>query len=296
MRNRTSFGRPVWREGDTVGSKFAKGFAHFADGMMPGISPVDFEADLSSPTNLSVRFRDFPRAIASSLPTDPRFAVTKQGYRVDAAQEFTEALTGAKSLKPRIDRVLYYRALEAGRDVRDAGGIFTSIAKGRGNVDAERLTQAYITANEQRFKALRDLNMAVEDARTLGLSTAEIIKPLRDAKTPYLNFLMADRFKAFFPSSETISIALQGNENKLANPIDFGEIVESYGQFEGSLFRPQAAAEAEAMQEQQQQAPSSAQSVPETPPAQPTTPPQAIVSRGVQALRDLELRKLLGVQ
>ncbi len=58
-------------------------------------------------------------------------------------------------------------------------------------MDAEKITQAYITANEQRFKALRDLNMAIEDAKTLGLSTAEIVKPLKDAKTPNLNFLMA---------------------------------------------------------------------------------------------------------
>ena len=221
--------------------------------------PFDVTTSPSSafPLSLDLRMRDLPRAVASTVAGDEKLGVSRQGYRLDPAQEFTEALTGVKSLKPRVERVLYYRAQEAGRNVRDAGGIFTSIAKERGNVDAETLTQAFITANEQRFKALRDLNMAVEDAKTLGLSNAEIIKPLRDAKTPYLNFLMADRFKAFFPSKETISIALQGNEDKLANPIDLREIAKNYGQLQGTLFRPQAAAEAEAIREQQQQAPGS---------------------------------------
>ena len=295
-RNKTSFGRPIWRERDPLGTKFAKGFAHLSDGIMPGISPVDFEADVGSPVfGLNLRLRDFPRAVATVLPTDARLGVTKQGFAIDPAQEFTEALTGVKSLKPRIDRVLYYRALEAGRGVRDAGGIFTSLAKQRGSVDAEKLTKAFITANEQRFKALRDLNMAIEDARTLGLSTAEIVKPLRDAKTPNLNFLMAGRFNAFFPSAETISIALQGNEDKLANPIDFGALGEAFGQFQGSRFRPQAAAEAQAAQAPVAPPPTQPQPAPSIAPTQPSTAPMSLFDRGVDALRQIELNKLLGI-
>jgi len=295
-RNKTSFGRPIWRERDPLGTKFAKGFAHLSDGIMPGISPVDFEADVGSPVfGLNLRLRDFPRAVATVLPTDARLGVTKQGFAIDPAQEFTEALTGVKSLKPRIDRVLYYRALEAGRGVRDAGGIFTSLAKQRGSVDAEKLTKAFITANEQRFKALRDLNMAIEDAKTLGLSTAEIVKPLRDAKTPNLNFLMAGRFNAFFPSAETISIALQGNEDKLANPIDFDALGKAFGEFQGSRFRPQAAAEAQAAQAPVAPTPTQPQPAPSIAPTQPSTPPMSLFDRGVDALRQIELNKLLGI-
>ena len=110
------------------------------------------------PFSLSLGLRDFPKAVASVATQDAKLGVTKQGYRLDPVQEFTEALTGVKSIKPRVDRVLYYRALEAGKNVRDAGGIFNQVAKTRGNVDAETTTQAFITANEQRFKALRDLN------------------------------------------------------------------------------------------------------------------------------------------
>ena len=295
-RNRTSFNRPVWNESDTLGTKYAKGFAHLADGITPGISPVDIEADVDSPVlGLNLRLRDFPRAVATVLPTDARLGVTKQGFAVDPAQEFTEALTGVKSLKPRVNRVLYYRALEAARNVRDSAAIFNQVAKQRGAVDAEKITQAYITANEQRFKALRDLNMAIEDAKTLGLSTAEIVKPLRDAKTPNLNFLMAGRFKAFFPSAETISIAMQGNEDKLANPIDFGALGQAFGEFQGSRFRPQAAAEAQAAQAPAAPPPTQPQPTPQIAPTQPSTPPMSLFDRGVDALRQIELNKLLGI-
>ena len=153
IRNNTTFNRPIWRETDTLGTKVGKGFAHFADGLMPGFSPVDFTTSPTSiaPGSLSFTLRDFPRAVASAAMGDEELGVSKQGYRLDPAQEFTEALTGVKSIKPRTERVLYYRALEAARNVRDAAGIFNQVAKTRGNVDAETTTQAFITANEQRF-------------------------------------------------------------------------------------------------------------------------------------------------
>ena len=301
IRNNTTFNRPIWRETDTLGTKVGKGFAHFADGLMPGFSPVDFTTSPTSiaPGSLAFTLRDFPRAVASAAMGDEELGVSKQGYRLDPVQEFTEALTGVKSIKPRTERVLYYRALEAARNVRDAAGIFNQVAKTRGNVDAETTTQAFITANEQRFKALRDLNMAIEDAKTLGLSTAEIVKPLREAKTPNLGMVMSGRFKAFFPSSETIKIAMRGREDKLSNPLDMSAIGEQRAQFQGAPFRPQAQAEEQAARaEALQQAPAP-QGTPQSAPTQPSTAPVApqmpsLFNRAAQFLRQQEEEKLMG--
>ena len=95
-------------------------------------------------------------------------------------------------------------------------------------------------------------------------------------------------------NSETISFALQGNEDKLSNPLKMRDITAQYREFQGKPFRPKA------MQE--------AQNVRQLPvlPAQPSTPPvqqseiepaepASLFNRGTQALRDLELRKLLGI-
>jgi len=304
IRNNTTFNRPIYREADTLGTKFGKSFAHLADGLMPGFSPIDITTSPTSivPGSLSFTLRDFPRAVASVASGDAELGVSKQGYRLDSAQEFTEALTGVKSIKPRVERVLYYRALEAARNVRDAAGIFNQVAKTRGNVDAESTTQAFITANEQRFKALRDLNMAIEDAKTLGLSTSEIVKPLKEAKTPNLGMVMSGRFNAFFPSSETIKIAMQGNEDKLSNPLDISAIGEQFTQFQGAPFRPQARAEEIAAQEAAAQPAPPPQPAPQTAPAQPSaapTPPVApqlpsLFNRAAQFLRQQEEEKLLG--
>ena len=294
-RNKTSFGADIWLETDPLGLKMAKSFAHLSDGIMPGISPVDIKGDVSSSIGyLDLTARGFPKAIGSVLGVNPEQTVDRQGYQIDPAQEFAEALTGVKSLKPRLDRVLYYRGLEAAREVRDAARIFNQVAKTRGSKSAEDITQAYITANEQRFKALRNLNMAVEDAKTLGLTTPEIYRPLKEAKTPNLNYLLAGRFNAFFPSSETMAFAYRSDEDKLANPFNMSDIGAAYSDFQGRRFRPEAAAEQEA------QAAPPAQPVQSPPAITPSVPtqqqPQSLFGTGTQALRDLELRKLLGVQ
>ena len=94
----------------------------------------------------------------------------------------------------------------------------------------EDITKAFIVSNEQRFKSLRDLHIAIEDARKLGLSDAEIRSALRRAKTPSLDMVMSGRFKPFYPSDETIKLALESRDNKVSNPFDFGELRSIYSE------------------------------------------------------------------
>ena len=46
-----------------------------------------------------------------------------------------------------------------------------------------------ISCNEQRFKALRDLSIAIDDAEKLGLDKTSIYKSLKKAKTPHITEL-----------------------------------------------------------------------------------------------------------
>jgi len=321
-RNQTRFGRPVYNDADPFDVKVGKSFAHLAEGLTPGASPVEITSTITSPLpgGIGVRFGDFPKALGLAAGiTDPEDAVKRSGARIDPMGEFTEALTGVKAIKPKIETSLMYRGYEAGRQVRDAAGIFNQIAKTSGKADAEDLTKAYITANEQRFKALRDLNTAIEDAKTLGLSTSEIVKPLRKAKVPQLNYVLSGRFNAFFPSKETIAFAIQSNEDKLSNPFDFGAISKARNEFQGASFRPQEQVEAQAAQQPAAQPPAQAQPAAPMPPAQagtppsapppggqppgppqagapaPPAPPQSLFDRGVDALKQVELNKLMGI-
>ncbi len=301
-RNQTRFGRPVFNDSDPFDVQVGKSFAHLAEGLTPGASPVEITSTVTSPLpgGLGLRFGDFPKAIGLAAGiTDPEDAVKRSGVRIDPAGEFVEALTGVKAVKPKIETSLMYRGYEAGRAVRDAAGIFNQVAKTSGRASAEDITKAYITANEQRFKALRDLNMAIEDAKTLGLSTAEIVRPLKKAKVPQLNYLLAGRFNAFFPSRETIRFAIQANDDKLSNPFDFGAIGEARSQFQGTAFRPQAKAEEQAAQEAAAQPTPEPQGAPQSGPAQPSTAPVApqmpsLFNRASQFLRQQEEEKLMG--
>jgi hypothetical protein len=304
-RNRTRFGSPVYNENDPFDVKVGKQLAHVAEGLSPGALPFELKATVTSdaPLGLTATAKDFPKALGLAAGAiDQEDVVKRSGIRIDPAGEFVEALTGLKSIKPRVGTTLMYRGYEAGRQVRDAAGIFNQIAKTSGKANAEDLTKAYITANEQRFKALRDLNMAIEDAKTLGLSTAEIVRPLKRAKVPQINFLLSGRFNAFFPSAETISFAMQSNEDKLSNPFDFGAMSEVRQSFQGKLFRPEARAEAQAAQDAAVQPAPSPQPAPQTAPTQPSaapTPPVApqipsLFNRASQFLRQQEEEKLMG--
>ena len=151
--------------------------------------------------------------------------------------------------------------------------------------------------------------MAIEDARTLGMSDAEIARSLKEAKVPQINYLLAGRFNTFFPSTETINKAFTANENKLSNPFDFEAMGEVRQKLQGKFFRPQAQADALAAQQPAAQPPAQAQPAAPMPPAQagtppgppqpgapvPPAPPQSLFDRGVDALKQVELNKLLGI-
>ena len=309
-RNQTRYGRSIWGEADPLGLRISKGFAHFADGLTPGISPIKFRGDVAGQDiqlgnfTLGADIGDFPKAIGLAVGLDPVTGVNRKGERIDAAGEFAEALTGLKLMKPKIDLTLTYRGYEASNLVREASGIFNRIAKSKTGMSPENITQAYIVSNEQRFKALRDLNMAIEDARTLGLKDSEIIKSLKKAKTSNIPLLMAGKFKPFYPSTETIKLALQAQDNKLSNPFNFSEMSKIYGDQYGKNLLPERAeelalAKSKKLEELRQKAQAVQAEAPQTPELQTPEPvqPPAIQpsSAGVSALRQVELNKLLGI-
>ncbi len=293
-RNKNSYGGQIYNEADPLGLVVAKQFAHFADGLTPGALPFKVKGDIASPINLNIEVKDFPRAVGQILGASEESGVNRKGQRLDAAGEFVEALSGVKTIKPDLERTLEYRGYEAARQVREASRIFNQIAKSRGSASAESITKAYIAANEQRFKALRDLSVAIDDAKELGLNRYDIFKSLKKAKTPHLKQLLAKRFVPFFPSSQVIREARRSADNKLSNPIDMSDIQEQYRDFAQRRYTPNAIEEQRAQQAPPTMTPPPQPGVSVAPgPPQPQQPP-SLFDRGIDALRDIELDKLLG--
>ena len=292
-RNKNSYGGQVWNENDPLGLKITKGFAHFADGLTPGALPVSLKGSVSGPMYMDYNVKDFPRAMGQVFGADPVTGVNRKGVRLDAAGKFVEALSGVKTIKPDMEKMLEYRGYEAAQQVREASRIFNQVAKSRGDVEAADVTKAFISSNEQRFKSLRDLSMAIKDAEKLGLSRRQIVSSLKKAKTPHIGMLLSERFVPFFPSSQTISEAMRSGRNKMSNPFDMTSIRESYKDFKGKPLRPEAFEE---RQQQMAQPPGSIMPPPmpgAVPPPSPP-PPQSLFNRGIEALRDIELDKLMG--
>ena len=284
MRNSTSTGRPVWNEGEPLGDKMMKGFGHLAEGVVPTVSPYDFGRG---------RVKDLPRSLLSATGIkDESFGLSTQGVKLDAAGELADALSGLKTVRPVIENSLRFRAYEAGSQIGAAASIFNKVATQRGKVEAEEITKAYLTSNRQRFKALRDLNMAIEDARTLGMSEGDIAKVLKKAKTVDYKRVMAGIFSPKLPSKQITKEAYRSDENKISNPFDFEAIREVNRGFINKPLRP------EAFEERQQQMAQPPSIMPPpmpgaVPPPSPP-PPQSLFNRGIEALRDIELDKLMG--
>jgi tRNA(Ser,Leu) C12 N-acetylase TAN1 len=284
MRNNTSTGRSVWAEQDTLGSKMMKGFGHLAEGVMPTVLPFDIRRG---------RLKDLPRSMLSATGlADDSYAINTQGVRLDAAGELAEALSGIKTVRPVIKDSLRFRAYEASSQIGSAQTIFNKVAKQRGKVDAQEITDAYLTSNEQRFKALRDLNMAIEDARTLGMSEGDIAKVLKEGNVTEYRKVMAGKFSVGKPSKEIRKEAYRSGENKISNPFDFEAMREVRSEFSNKPLRPKAFEE----RRQQMAQPPSIMPPPmpgAVPPPSPP-PPQSLFNRGIEALRDIELDKLMG--
>ena len=297
-RNQTEFGRPVWNEADPESMKWGKRLSHLLESLTPGISPIEIQAGADSPLGggllyLDVRARDFPKAIGLAFGADPATNRKRTGERLDALGTMVESLSGAKTIKPQIENTLFYRGIEASQQVREAARLFNSVARSRGTKSAADMTKAYVLSNEQRFKALRDLSMAVEDARLLGISDADIVAPLKRAKTPKYQAIMNGTFVPFFPSKETIAEAQLARRNKVSNPIDMGLISQAYAQQAQRRFPDITPARGVSFSPP---APTAPAAPPlslfnqEPAPQQPAAPAQ-----GSQALRQAEINKLLGI-
>ena len=297
-RNQTEFGRPIWNEADPESMKWGKRLSHLLESLTPGISPIEIRAGADSPLGggllyLDVKARDFPKAIGLAFGADPATNRKRTGERLDALGTMVESLSGAKTIKPQIENTLFYRGIEAGQQVREAARIFNRVARSRDTKSAEDITKAYVLSNEQRFKGLRDLSMAVEDARLLGISDADIVAPLKRAKTPKYQAIMNGTFVPFFPSKETIAEAQLARRNKVSNPIDMGLISQAYAQQAQRRFPDLTPARGVSFSPP-------APTAPGAPPLslfnqQPAAQQPAAPTQGTQALRQAEINKLLGI-
>ena len=277
VKGETETGRRLYSASDTFGDKATKAFVHNLQGMAPPILPFDITSDPAGGIlGIGASVKDFPTAVFNStgLMGDDRL-INRRGNRIDPAEALVQGFSGLKIIKPQIGRTLRYRGFETNDVIRAAANEFNRVARSTNVREAEDFTKAYIESNEARYRGMRDLYLAIEDARLLGLSEQEILKELKTAKVANADYVMAGLFKPSELSKEVITEAYREDYNKARNFLPTAELAltqrELTGQpLEGGYQSPQEIAD-------------------QVRPARTNVAPQP------SALRQQELNKLLGI-
>jgi hypothetical protein len=273
----TETGRRLYSASDTFGDKATKAFVHNLQGMAPPILPFDITSDPAGGIlGIGASIKDFPTAVFNStgLMGDDKL-INRKGNRIDPAEALVQGFSGLKIIKPQIGRTLRYRGFETNDVIRAAANEFNRVARSANVREAEDFTKAYIESNEGRYRGMRDLYLAIEDARLLGLSEQEILKELKTAKVANADYVMAGLFKPSELSKEVITEAYREDYNKARNFLPTSDIGFAQRQLtgqslEGGYQTPQEIAD-------------------QVKPTRTNVAPQP------SALRQQELNKLLGI-
>jgi len=176
---------------DMVGNKLWAGFAHIANGLIPSVAPAELNTKVnpmdSSNYNIlrSLRLGDLSQsALVESgvMPRDYLSRISDRGKKLDVYQEAAESLTATKVLdlgEDKLEKQLGYLAQDVKGELGRAKNIYNSLKREHGARLGEEILQRYIQSNEQQFKVLRRLSVAVDDFRELGLSEEQIAFVLR---------------------------------------------------------------------------------------------------------------------
>ena len=190
----------VWNKADDWNTTVQKMLLHIVNVAAPPVVPWKFRG--TEPI-----LKDLPRATLVSLGLSDK-PVTSKGGRADIYKQLAESFTGLKTIHPTIERTLGFRATEANQDIRYAATIYGRAAQDPNILDPEEHVKALLGTNEIRFSAIRDLSMAIEDAKTLGLTDSKIFKILKSKKVANPKAVMQRLFIPYFPTEYQIKAAL----------------------------------------------------------------------------------------
>jgi len=256
----TRFGTRVWDDNPNigVGEKVYAGIAHIFNGLIPTISPVKLnprtsflKAAESIPGDGSLGekaadfgFRafqvgDLPRSVlVESKLVDPSFRVSERGTQVDFFGEMTEAMGGLKNTKLNIETKLRYQAIEAASEVRSASGELQRLRRAYGKRVPEEFLNAYKKANEIRFKALKELSVAVDDAQYLGVKNQEIFRILSEAGVADWENVVNNVFIPYEPPPDIFYDAYRTDKTKVRNVPSMTEMYKDYSERIGQQLSP----------------------------------------------------------
>jgi|TARA_R100000482_G_scaffold24742_1_gene7430 uncharacterized protein YukE len=205
----TATGSPIWQDSNDFGTKLGNSFTH----ILGGFTPTFLELFVK-PTARGLE----AGRVSSAATGDP----TRTGREYNIHEEAFTAATGMRKLELNIPKSLSFKGYEFTSLRSQSLGDFTRVAKAN-NSSEEDVINAYVAANEDAFRAQRQMYGFMKAAEAAGLSRAQIFTALkRDSNlgSQELAFIMSGKFRPVTISDKVVrdvyaETAIKGEPRKI---------------------------------------------------------------------------------
>ena len=239
-------GSKLYEESDSVGDKTWAMMTHVLNGLVPAFSPVEFNPQENIFDTISygdplrsLKLGDIPQSVlVESSLMDPRYRVSERGEQLDFFNELGQAATGVKTLKIDMEKSLYFKAQEAKSEVAAATQDFRRLKRAYGPRIPEEALYKFKEANERKYKALRDLSIAIDDSRLLGVTDNKIAQILGKEVGGVADWraVMRHVFIPYKPPPSVYAGAYEASKTKVRNILPLKEMTEEIGATAGQRF------------------------------------------------------------
>lgn len=210
----TLSGALVYNPKDSNGDKAVKSLNHVLGTILPTIIPIDVRGGELEPSR-------FARGLINSLGLNEEFGISRVDRRNlerRLTSELARTFSGIRESESQASEALRFRGFEFSAGRRQASGIFNSVAR-RPNVTSQELLDAFVRADEARYRVFNQFYRVIEDLRTIGMSDREIRRILKENDIGGAGPLMRGRYEPL-SVSDVIRGALNRNELLDQLPMD----------------------------------------------------------------------------
>lgn len=206
----TATGSPIWDDANDTGTKIGNSFRHILGGFTPGGIEM-----FVKPT--ARKFE--PGRVTSAISGTP----TRTGREYNVHEEAFSAATGVRKLELDVPKSLTYKGYEFTELRSQALSNFTRVAKANDSTN-EDVLKAYVAANEDAFRAQRQMYGYIKAAEAAGLDRKQIITALKresNLGSAELGYLLKGEFRPVTLSDKTFrdvyaETAVKGEPRKIA--------------------------------------------------------------------------------
>jgi len=186
---RTATGARVYNPADSWNVKGEKMFMHVVDTMLPNLIPVTISGGVAEPSRF---LRGVVGGVAPGL-VDP---MDKLGRERNAQTELLRQITGLTVQEFDPKKGLEFGAFRMQQGQTNARSIFNTVTDDF-NATSDRFLDAYVRANEAKFRIDRQYFQMIEDLRTLGMSNQDIRRVLRQNNVSGAKGILRGEFEPF---------------------------------------------------------------------------------------------------